>query len=45
VLAREAYKTAKLFGFNENMALLSADNYCKNTLGTRCPWPTWALRT
>ena len=33
MLAREAYKTAKLFGFNENMALLSADNYCKNTLG------------
>ena len=34
LLAREAYKTAKLFGFNENMAILSADNYCKNTLGT-----------
>jgi len=33
MLAREAYKTAKLFGFNENMAILSADNYCKNTLG------------
>ena len=31
---RDAVKTARMMGFNENMALLSADNYCKNTLGT-----------
>ena len=30
---RDAVKTARMMGFNENMALLSADNYCKNTLG------------
>lgn len=32
-LAREAYKTAKLFGFDKNMAILSADNYVRNTTG------------
>ena len=31
---RDAYKTAKMIGFEGNMALLAADNYCKNTLGT-----------
>lgn len=30
---RDAVKTAKLIGFVGNMALLSADNYCKTTLG------------
>lgn len=30
---RDAYKTAKLIGFEGNMALLAADNYCKSTLG------------
>lgn len=30
---RDAVKTAKLIGFVGNMALLSADNYCKATLG------------
>lgn len=32
-LAREAYNTAKLFGFDGNMAVLSADNYVRNTTG------------
>ena len=30
---RDAVKTARLIGFEGNMALLSADNYCRNTLG------------
>ena len=30
---RDAYKTAKMIGFEGNMALLAADNYCKSTLG------------
>lgn len=30
---RDAVKTARLIGFEGNMALLSADAYCKNTLG------------
>ncbi len=30
---RDAVKTARLIGFEGNMALLSADNYCKSTLG------------
>lgn len=33
MLAREAYKTAKLFGFAENMAVLSAENFVRNTTG------------
>lgn len=33
MLAREAYKTARLFGFAENMAILSADNYVRRALG------------
>lgn len=30
---RDAVKTARLIGFEGNMALLSADAYCQNTLG------------
>lgn len=30
---RDAVKTARLIGFEGTMALLSADNYCKSTLG------------
>lgn len=33
MIAREAYKTAKLFGFEGNMAILSAENYVRNTMG------------
>lgn len=33
MIAREAYKTAKLFGFDGNMAILSAENYVRNALG------------
>ena len=33
MIAREAYKTAKLFGFDANMAILSAENYVRNALG------------
>lgn len=33
MIAREAFKTAKLFGFDGNMAILSAENYVRNTMG------------
>lgn len=33
MIAREAFKTAKLFGFEGNMAILSAENYVRNTMG------------
>lgn len=34
MLAREAYKTAKLFGFDKNQAILSADCYVRKTTGS-----------